>query len=160
MNWIISKSKKMQFHTDLDVLFKPIYDEIEKYNWILSDIEYNGTASHVNSPINHQHDFFILSPDEFKRLISIDVQIYWGIILAVPIGKEIIALNEDEQPFAEGNPLIWEDGNIQHPDAVMEIACFDSGYTIVKFKDEAMSNRFKAYFDEAESLQAFNARQK
>jgi len=149
----------MQWHTHLDVLFEPMCDEIEKYNWILSDIEYNGTDNYVDLPINYNHDYFILPPDEFKRLVNIDIQIYWGIILAIPISKEIV-IDEAELPYAEGNPLIWEDGNIQHPDAVMEIICFDSGYTIVKFRDEAISDRFKTYFDEAESLQAFNAKWK
>jgi hypothetical protein len=39
----------------------------------------------------------------------------------------------------------------------VEIIAFDSSYTIVKFKDEKLSNMFKEYFqEEAVDLQKFN----
>jgi hypothetical protein len=155
MNWIIRNSKKLRWQTDLTELFKPIYKEIENYNWILSDIEYNGTSTYNDLPINYDHDYFILSPKQFRKLVDIDIQIYWAIILGVPIDIEI-KIDENELPYADGNGLVWKNGNIQYPDASIEIICFDSGYTIVKFKDETLSDTFKEYFDEAIELEKFH----
>jgi hypothetical protein len=53
--------------------------------------------------------------------------------------------------------MVWKNGNIQHPNAALEIVCFDSGYTIVKFRDEKLSDKFKAYFDEAIELEKFSS---
>ena len=96
MNWIIMDSKKMAFHTHLNVLFKPIYDIIDNYNWLLSDIEHGGTDNYIDLPINHFDDYFILSPQKFKTLLDIDVQIWWGVISGIPINKTVIV---DEDKF-------------------------------------------------------------
>mgnify|MGYP004271290885 FL=1 len=37
----------------------------------------------------------------------------------------------------------------------MEIIAWDSSYTIVKFTEKGMSDRFKAYFDEAIELEKY-----
>ena len=152
MNWIISKTKKLSCHTYLAELLKPIDDEIENYNWIISDFEYNGTGSYVELPINYDHDYFILSPQQFKSLVDINVQIYWGVILGVPLYKTI-EVDENNLPFAEGNDLIWKNGNIQHPDAEIEVICYDSSCTIIKFRHKALSDKFKNYFTEAIELE-------
>ncbi|HEY2581757.1 MAG TPA: hypothetical protein VGI43_08125 [Mucilaginibacter sp.] len=157
MNWIINKSKKLRYHTDLTVLFKPIYDDIENYNWIISDFEFNGSPNFSSLPINYDHDYFILTPAQFKMIVDTDIQTIWGVILGVPISKEI-KIDENNLPFAEGYPLLFEDGNIQYSDAVIEIICFDSSYTIVKFKDMVLSDKFKFYFDEALSLEKFRGK--
>ena len=112
MNWIISKTKKLTCHTDLAELLKPIDNEIENYNWIISDFEYNGTGSYVELPINYNHDYFILSPQQFKSLVDTNVQMYWGVILGVPLDKTI-EVDENNLPYAEGNELAWKNGNIQ-----------------------------------------------
>jgi hypothetical protein len=46
--------------------------------------------------------------------------------------------------------------DIQHEDAQIEIVCFDSGYTIVKLRDQYLSNKFKNYFTEAVKLDTFS----
>jgi hypothetical protein len=66
-----------------------------------------------------------------------------------------VDVDEEHLPYAESNDIIWKNENIQHPNAQIEIVCFDSGYTIVKFRDEHLSNKFKAYFDEAMELEKF-----
>ncbi|WP_223605817.1 hypothetical protein [Chryseobacterium sp. OSA05B] len=59
--------------------------------------------------------------------------------------------------------LSAEDENVWKPnqhlikESYLEITAFDSGYTIVKFKDKKLSNKFKAYFqDQAIDLNEFN----
>jgi hypothetical protein len=152
MNWIIKYSKKMPYHTYLNVILEPFKGQIDNYNWILSDLEYH--SANVELPIDMDTDYFILSPVDFMALLKANVQIWWGVILAIPISHEV-KLNIDDLPFAEGNAMIWKNGNLQHPDAEIEIVCFDSGYTIVKFTRQDLSDKFKAYFDEAIELEKF-----
>ncbi len=67
-----------------------------------------------------------------------------------------IQLDENNLPYAEGNNLIWKNGNLQYQGAEIEVICVDSGYTIVKFTKEDLSEKFKAYFEEAIELEKFN----
>ncbi len=154
MNWIIRYSDRMRCHTLLDVVVEPIWDDLKDLNWLVTDSEH-GPWQGNDMPLNYEDDYFILTPKKFKSLVDSRSQIIWGVFLAIPQKVKII-VDEDDLPYAEGNELIWKNGNIQHPDAIMELVCFDSGYTIVKFKDEKLSNKFKAYFDEAIELEKFS----
>ncbi|MES2060612.1 MAG: hypothetical protein V4456_01745 [Bacteroidota bacterium] len=150
MNWIIKKTVKTDFHTHLDIIIAPIKADIISYNWILSDLEINYLK---DLPVNHEDEYFILSPTEFEKMLGKDVQIIWGVIIAVPMGIKIEIL-DDKFPYSEGNDLAWQNGNIQYPDGKIEIICFDSSLTIVKFADKPLSDKFKAYFgDEAIDLE-------
>ncbi len=155
LNWIIRKSKKLSAHTFLEEILKPLDEYIESYNWILSDIEGGGDLSQL--PIDYEQDYFKLSPEEFRKILNSHFQFYWGTILAVPTSLDI-KVDEDNSPYTEGNNLIWENGNIQYPDGEIEIDCFDSGYTIVKFTNEILSEKFKNYFDEAITLDEFKSK--
>jgi hypothetical protein len=97
-----------------------------------------------------------LPPDEFRKILADRFQFWWGVILAVPKSMNI-ELNDD-LPYVEGNPHIFKNGHMQHPGAEIEIDCFDSGYTIVKFSNETLSDIFKAYFDEALTIDKFNSK--
>lgn len=151
MNWIIRKSSKLKFHTDLKSLIVPIWDDVKSYNWLVSDVTF---MTNTPIPLDHEHDYFILSPEEFDILAHADAQIIWAVLSGVP-STDPIEVDENNIPFADGNELVWENGNIQLKQAVIEIVCFDSGYTIVKFKDVDLSHKFKAYFDEAIELDKF-----
>jgi hypothetical protein len=154
MNWIIKESNKLRWKTDLKVLFAPLIDDIDNYNWLVADLEYQLLSTpdkSVDLHVDLEQDYFILSSAQLKKIIYSDIQIIWGVFLAIPIS---INLNVDKNnlPFADGNSKIWLDGSLQHPDAVIEIICFDSSYTIIKFMDKVLSDKFKAYFDEAVEL--------
>ncbi|RZJ40138.1 MAG: tetratricopeptide repeat protein, partial [Chryseobacterium sp.] len=43
---------------------------------------------------------------------------------------------------------VWEENVFLIPDSIVEIVAFDSGYTILKFKEEKLSEQFKNYFEE------------
>jgi hypothetical protein len=153
MNWIIDKSNKINFHTYLEEILVPLKEDIINYNWILSDLEYGGNYSD-ETPINMERDYFVLGPEEFNVVLKNHIQFYWGVIIAVPNSFHI-QMDETKLPYAEGNNLMWKNGNMQYSDAEIEIICFDSGYTIVKFANENLSNKFKSYFDEAIDLEKF-----
>ncbi|MES2454164.1 MAG: hypothetical protein V4594_01425 [Bacteroidota bacterium] len=144
MNWILHHSDKMEFHTHLDAVLDPIIPDIKDLKWLATDLECNGSPIFETLPINYDHDYFILSPYQFAELVAADMQIIWGVFLGIPKHLDV-TVDPNNLPYAESE-AVWEEGNIQHENAVVEIICFDSSYTIVKFRDQDMSNRFKAYF--------------
>lgn len=145
MNWIIQYTEKLKFHTNLKEILKPILADIKSFNWLISDIEF---ISDKYLPINHEEDFFILSNENFNEILNSETQIIWGVICGFPKNQKII-IDKNSLPYTEGNDSIWEDGNFQVENAVIEINAFDSTYTIIKFKNEILSEKFKLYFDEA-----------
>jgi hypothetical protein len=149
MNWIIRRSKKIRYHTDLRAVLEPLQENLASYNWLLSDLEYLSNWG-TELPINIHDDFFILNTEQLLQLQ--DIQIVWGVILGIPLEAEIVVEN---LPYADGNENVWENGNIQHPNAEIEIDCFDSGYTILKFTNPELSEKFKAGFPAAIKLERF-----
>ncbi len=156
MNWIIRKTIRLSCHTYLNQLLVPILDDIKGLNWLISDLDY-GSYVGDELPLNHEEEYFILSEAEFQTIVKTDVQIYWGVFLGIPAHINI-TVDENSLPYAEGSAIIWKNGNIQHPDAQIEIVCWDSGYTIVKFKDQQLSDKFKNYFEEAVELEKFKSK--
>lgn len=153
MNWIIHKTKKLRCHTLLAELTKPLQPYLQHYKWLFSDLDFI-TDKLPDLPINFHKDYFILTAEDFQKIADEDVQIIWGALIAVR-KEEKILINEDKLPLVEGNDSIWSNGNMQLENAEIEIDCFDSSYTIVKFKSAEMSNVFKDYFPEAKELEKF-----
>lgn len=143
----------MDFHTDLKVILSPIKEEIKQLNWLITDLEYNNIYRAEHLPVDYEHDYFLLSAEQFEQLVAADMQIIWAVILGIP-ETQVITVDPENLPYADGNTEVWKNGNIQHPDAILEIICFDSSYTILKFKDQSLSAKFKAHFDEAKYLES------
>lgn len=153
MDWIIRRSRQIKFHTDLDAVTKPIKDSVCDFNWLLSDLDFM-TDYPESIPINFDQDYFFQSGPEFQQLVSSGTQIIWGVILAIPTDMDFTPSAEN-LPYVEGNDRIWEPGGIQLKEAEIEIDCFDSSYTILKFRQEALSDKFKRDFPEAIALAEF-----
>lgn len=152
MNWIIRSTKKVKFHTNLQEVLKPIWDDLVVYKWILTDLDFMPDQP---LPINFDEDFFILNNPEFEKLYQSNTQMIWGIISAVkdniePDTSLISRLSAEDTS-------VWEPNHFLIQESIVEIIAFDSGYTIVKFKDKNLSDKFKEYFQEqAIDLQKFN----
>lgn len=60
-------------------------------------------------------------------------------------------------PYAEGNPDFWaEQPAIQHPQAEIEIVCWDSTSTLFFSKNEELGNLFHEYFVDSIDLVQHN----
>ena len=153
MNWIIRNTSKLKFHTNLKVLLMPIENEIKDLKWLISDLEIN-TSEIEKLPINHEKDWFLISAVEMNIIRDTDTQLIWGALSGIPNNQEIEP-EQIELPFAEGNEQIWKNGNLQVVNSKIEIIAWDSSYTIVKFTDNEMSDKFKAYFQEAIELENY-----
>src|SRR5690606_18119734 len=153
MNWIIRNTDKLMFHTNLEVLLKPIENNIKELRWLISDLEIN-TSEMEKLPINHKKSWFLISSIEMNIIRQNNVQIIWGIFSGIRNNIEVKP-DQIELPFAEGNDKIWKNGNLQIENSIIEIIAWDSSYTIVKFNDKELSEKFKSYFDEALKLEDF-----
>jgi hypothetical protein len=156
MDWILSKTKKMNFHTDLSVILKPIQGHINDFNWLISDLDFMASKT---IPLNFDDEYFLLSGEDLLSILNMHVQFIWAVIIAIPKDVKVDELIEDDIPYSEGNELIWKNGNIQHPEGKIEIVCFDSSYTIIKFADKYLSDKFKSFFgNEAIELEIFSSK--
>lgn len=154
MNWVIRSTKKVQFHTNLKEVLKPIWGDLIHYRWILTDLDF---ISDQPLPINFDRDFFDLDYKEFEQLYQSNTQIIWGIIAAIPTHIEFDTTKLSS--ISAEDPEVWNNDYFSIGESVLEVIAFDSGYTIVKFKDEKLSDTFKEYFQEqAIDLNSFNAK--
>ena len=153
MNWVIKNSQKLLFHTDLKTLLFPIENDIQNFKWFFSDLEIN-TSEFDNIPINHNEDFFNISNYEMNLIRNSDTQIIWGVMSAIEL-NQLINIDLNNLPFADGNDKVWSINNFQIEGSIIEIIAWDSSYTIIKFRNKNLSDKFKKYFDEAIPLEKF-----
>lgn len=137
----------------MGVLLGPIENELERFKWLVSDLEIN-TSQMLDLPINHEEDWFLISANEMEQLRASDAQIVWGVFAAVDRDREL-HVTEETLPAAEGVPQIWKNGNLQVRESEIEIIAWDSSYTIIKFTDSKLSMKFKDYFSEAIELEKY-----
>ncbi|RXM51636.1 MULTISPECIES: hypothetical protein [unclassified Chryseobacterium] len=84
-------------------------------------------------------------------------EIIWGIISAVP--NHIETDTSLLSTLSAEDINVWKSNHFLIQEGILEIIAFDSGYTLVKFKDEKLSNTFKEYFQEqAMDLDQFNTK--
>ena len=160
MNWIINGNSRFEYHTHLNLILQPIMDDIDGFNWLISDLTFMIlNVGNETLPINHENPYFILSSGEFDKVLKTDIQIIWGVIIGIP-NENKINLDETEIPYADGNSQVWEENYFQNENAEIEITCFDSSVTIIKFRNKYLSDKFKAFFTEAISLKQYNTQSK
>ncbi|GAB0156285.1 hypothetical protein CHRYSEOSP005_15490 [Chryseobacterium sp. Alg-005] len=152
MNWVIRSTKIVKFHTNLAETLKPIWEWLTEYDWILTDLDF---ISDDIVPIHFDQDIFVLNREQFEVLFNSRTQIIWGIILAVPknINPDLNLLLR----LSSEDIDVWKSNQFLFEKSYLEIVAFDSGYTIIKFKEEKLSHKFKEYFqEEAIDLEQFN----
>jgi hypothetical protein len=151
MNWILRSTKIVKFHTNLTEVLKPIWEYLDEYDWILTDLDF---ISDDMIPIHFDQDIFILNKEQFEIIFNSQTQIIWGIISAIPKNTEL-NLSLISKLSAE-DMIAWENDKFLIEKSYLEIVAFDSGYTIIKFTDEKLSSKFKEYFkDQAIELEKF-----
>jgi hypothetical protein len=81
-------------------------------------------------------------------LESRQIQFIWGVFCGTK--KRILKLDQEQIPYADMNSEIWTSlDKFLLPDSEIEIICFDSSYTIIKFKDKELEERWRIRFTDA-----------
>ncbi len=87
----------------------------------------------------------------YDTIVGKDLQIVWGVFCGVP--GNVPELSKDEVPYADGNRKLWtEPESFQLAYSEIEIVCFDSSATIVKFRDEELGRQFLESFPDGEIM--------
>jgi hypothetical protein len=87
------------------------------------------------------------------------IQWVWAVLSGFRKGVEIDLDHLEVYPFADGNERLWRPSPaIQHPEAEVEIVCWDSTSTLLLSRDEDLTRSFRTFFPEAVDLHDFNRR--
>ncbi|MDF2613799.1 MAG: hypothetical protein K0S71_1585 [Clostridia bacterium] len=178
MNTILTNSRQMPFYTDLRLVFEALEDRQEEYNWLITDLVYS-----VGRVRSSQHDFryrrskYIykndyptaaldsevvwISGEELSKIVYGNaIQFIWGVLSGFKKSTKIDLNDLEAIPYADGNSEFWiDEPQIQHPQADVEIVCWDSTLMLLLSKDDDLTNKFRGTFTDARDLASENKRQ-
>ena len=149
MNVIVKSPAEMPFATDLRLVFKSIDNLQLNYNWLITDLECNYYPEELIG-----NDHFWLTGSELTKIVNRDdIQFIWGVFSGFLPDVEIDLSKPDDFPYADCNPGFWvPNPKIQHPEAQIEIVCWDSTLTLFLARDDYHSKKFMSYFSNAQLL--------
>ncbi|MFI2742742.1 hypothetical protein ACG2LH_08385 [Zhouia sp. PK063] len=160
MTHILENTKQLEFHTDMGEVIKPFKEELKSLNWILTNQEYillDYKDKGVVEKLDHQSEIIHFNGQELLDILeNREIQFIWGVFCGTK--KRIEKLNQDQIPYADMNSEIWTlPDKYLLPESEIEIICFDSSCTIIKFKDLEVEKRWKSKFTDAKKLKKKNA---
>jgi len=155
MDLLVCKSNKMEYPTDLRIVFEAFGGKQREYNWLLTDIELN----YYPEEFIGKKKLFI-SGDELTEIVNKnDIQFIWCVLTAFNKDIQIDINRLEVKPFADGNMELWNGSpKVQHPLGIAELVCWDSSLTILITEDLELGKRFKKYFPKAQSLREYEKR--
>ncbi|PEA04796.1 hypothetical protein [Bacillus cereus] len=152
MNFILHGSK----HTVLASVFDSFQGREKEFNWLITDME---IVAHQEEKLirdypKMSHPIVWIAGEDLSNLIKkYNPQFIWGVLSAFDKSINIDINNLLVEPYANGNEGLWVTSpNIQHPQAKLEIVCWDSYVTLFFSKDEDIDDKFQDYFKSAKKL--------
>lgn len=148
MNLILERTDRIEFYTDMYVVFEATGLRASAFDWYLSDVETNYYGTDFSSD-----DRWISGTELEEFLNAHTVQFIWAVFSAFPIGYRRVIT---DAPYVDGNPLYWKGVEVspQLSDAHFEIACWDSSATMLIGLPDDAERRFTTVFPETRSLAA------
>ncbi|MDZ4618359.1 hypothetical protein ORM77_10605 [Bacillus cereus] len=152
MNFILYGSK----HTVLASVFDSFQGREKEFNWLITDME---IVAHQEEKLirnypKMSHPIVWIAGEDLSNLVKkYNPQFIWGVLSAFDKSINIDINNLLVEPYANGNEGLWVPSpNIQHPQAKLEIVCWDSYVTLFFSKDEDIDDKFQDYFKSAKKL--------
>ena len=160
MTLILSDTKQLKFHTDMGEIIEPFKEELKSLNWILTNQEYtllDYKDKGFVDKLDHKSEIIHFEGQELLEVLeNREIQFIWGVFCGTK--KRIEKLDQDQIPYADMNSEIWtQPDKFLLPESEIEIICFDSSYTIIKFKDQELEKRWRIKFTNAKKLKKKNA---
>lgn len=160
MTLILDDTNQLEFHTDMGEIIKPIKEELKSLNWILTNQEYTILDYDMNGlvdKLDHEAEIIHFDGQELLDILETrQIQFIWGVFCGTK--KKIEKLDPEKVPYADMNSDIWTKPNeFLLPESEIEIICFDSSCTLIKFKDVELEKRWKTKFTDAKKLKKKNA---
>ena len=152
MNFILHGSK----HTVLASVFDSFQGREKEFNWLITDME---IVAHQEEKLirdypKMSHPIVWIAGEDLSNIVNkYNPQFIWGVLSAFDKSINIDINNLLVEPYANGNEGLWVPSpNIQHPQAKLEIVCWDSYVTLFFSKDEDIDDKFQDYFKSAKKL--------
>ncbi|MGX5438207.1 hypothetical protein [Bacillus thuringiensis] len=152
MNFILYGSK----HTVLASVFDSFQGREKEFNWLITDME---IVAHQEEKLirdypKMSHPIVWIAGEDLSNIVNkYNPQFIWGVLSAFDKSINIDINNLLVEPYANGNEGLWVPSpNIQHPQAKLEIVCWDSYVTLFFSKDEDIDDKFQDYFKYAKKL--------
>ncbi|AGE76832.1 TPA: hypothetical protein ACR3Z0_000421 [Bacillus thuringiensis] len=152
MNFILHGSK----YTVLASVFDSFQGREKEFNWLITDME---NVAHQEEKLirdypKMSHPIVWIAGEDLSNLVKkYNPQFIWGVLSAFDKSINIDINNLLVEPYANGNEGLWVPSpNIQHPQAKLEIVCWDSYVTLFFSKDEDIDDKFQDYFKSAKKL--------
>lgn len=153
MNAILEKTQQVAGFTDLNDVFRGIGNIQNAYNWLITDLECN------HYPDNCLLDNTVwLSGEDLTALVRThDIQFIWAVLSGFPKHLDRSELDMSIVPYANSNPAIWyANAKPQHPQADIEIICWDSTSTLVISENTRIIEHYKQTYSDARDLDQRN----
>ncbi|PEB97067.1 MULTISPECIES: hypothetical protein [Bacillus] len=152
MNFILHGSK----YTVLASVFDSFQGREKEFNWLITEME---SVAHQEEKLirdypKMSHPIVWIAGEDLSNLVKkYNPQFIWGVLSAFDKSINIDINNLLVEPYANGNEGLWVPSpNIQHPQAKLEIVCWDSYVTLFFSKDEDIDDKFQDYFKSAKKL--------
>jgi hypothetical protein len=147
VNTYLGPTPRMPSRTDLRVVFQALGGRQREFDWWITNLECNWYPP--GFPLEKTK---FLNGDELTRVVEAhDVQFVWAVLSGFAKGSKVDT--HCAPPRADA-----EEEVIQHPQAVVEIRCFDSSSTLLLSRDDDLTARFRAFFPEAFDLGEYHGR--
>jgi len=146
MNLILEKTDQVHWYTNMREVLEAAEIVTQDYDWYVSDIETNWW------PPGFTIDDQWFSGEELASFLRDNtVQFIWAVFSAVPMGYRVVPT---AVPFVEDNPDYWNGGEPapQLEGALFEIACWDSGATILIGMPSKSAHAFMARYPDTKPL--------
>lgn len=152
MTIVLENTNQVDFHTDLSKIIVPFRQEFNKLNWLLTDLDFivlDADKFGDVSKLNHDDTSIKYSGQELGKIIDTrQIQFVWGVLTG--FAGDIPEIPKDKLPFADLNQSFWtKPDEFQVDSAEIEIVCWDSSSTIIKFKDDNVADKFLKTFTDA-----------
>ncbi|MGE1046062.1 hypothetical protein ACQGSX_08935 [Bacillus sp. GMs2/1] len=152
MNFILHGSK----HTVLASVFDSFQGREKEFNWLITDMEIVAQQEEklIRDYPKMSHPIVWIAGEDLSNLVKkYNPQFIWGVLSAFDKSINIDINNLLVEPYANGNEGLWVPSpNIQHPQAKLEIVCWDSYVTLFLSKDEDIDDKFQDYFKSVKKL--------
>ena len=100
MNLILERTDRVNFYTDMRVVFEAAGLRASAFDWYLSDVETNYYGA------DFSNDDRWISGLELEEFLSAHtVQFIWAVFSAFPVGYR---RDITDAPYVDDNPLYWQ----------------------------------------------------
>ncbi|RSK51457.1 hypothetical protein [Hymenobacter rigui] len=158
MTILLENPPQFRWQTDLGRLLPALRPQVEELSWIISNLQCLHLGENIpmvagwEDQMKHYYSYAVVPGKTlYEAMVGKDIQVVWGVFCGV--SGEVPNLSNEEVPYADGNGELWtKPESFQLAASEIEVVCFDSDITLIKFRDEKLGYRFLEVFPDGQIL--------